>query len=70
MTATARPFVRYFAQASAWAPKVGDVDEHRLVLDVVDRDAEVADASVVVELLDHGVSREVSDQGDLVNRGC
>ena len=40
----------------------GDVDEHRLVLLVVDRDAEVADLAVVVELLEDGVGGQIADQ--------
>ena len=47
----------------------GDVDEHRLVLLVVDREAQLADLAVVVELLEDRVGGQISDQGDRVNCG-
>ena len=48
----------------------GDVDEHRLVLLVVDREAQLADLAVVVELLEDRVGRQISDQRDRVNCGA
>ncbi len=47
----------------------GDVDEHGLVLDVIDGDAEVADFAVVVELLGDGIGRQVADEGHDVDGG-
>jgi hypothetical protein len=47
-----------------------DVDEHRLVLLVVDREPQLADLAVVVKLLEDRVGSEVADQGDRVNCGC
>ena len=69
MTATARPLVRYLAQASAWAPKVATSMNIGWSLTVVDREAEVADLAVVVELLEDGVGGQIADQGDRVDCG-
>ena len=47
----------------------GDVDKHRLVILVADREAQLADVAVIAELLKDRVGGQVPDEGDLVNGG-